>query len=458
MSEFSAQGTRDEVRRLMALAAPVAVSQLGGMLLGVVDMMMLGHVGTAELAAATLGNIILMGTTVPIMGILMGADPLMSQAHGAGDKARIALVAQRAIALIPLISIPLFLAGLFAPQLLALFHQPEQLIPLARTYILINLPALPMFLAFQVGRQYLQARGIVRPAMWIMLAVNLINVFGNWVLIYGHLGAPALGIAGSAISTCITRGTMVLAIVIWIRRARLHEGYWRPWDRRSFEWRGLREIASIGLPITTSLAVEMWAFQIAGLLAGGLGEEALAAHSLVFQILALVFMVPLGVSIGSSVRVGNLIGAGDSKGAQRTAYVALALGGVFMGIVSLGFVAGRNVLPLAFTNEPDLIATAAILFPIAAAFQIVDGSQTICTGILRGMGSTRLPAVAHGIGFYILGLPAAWAMLHTGTAELTDIWWGLCIGLFAVASLMISWVHFRGPATAVALTEVGSGA
>jgi len=451
MSEFSAQGTRDEVRQLLALAAPVAISQLGGMLLGVVDMMMLGHVGAAELAAATLGNIILMGAVIPLMGITMGADPLMSQAHGAGDKARIALVVQRAIVLIPLVSIPLFAAGLFAPELLRLFQQPESLIALAHTYILINLPALPLFLGFQVSRQYLQARGIVRPAMWIMLAVNLINVFGNWVLIYGNLGMPALGLEGSAISTCITRSAMVVAMLVWIRRARLHEGYWRPWDRASFAPRGLLEIARIGAPITMSLAVEMWAFQIAALLAGHLGTESLAAHSLVFQILALVFMVPLGISIGSSVRVGNLIGAGDAAGAQRTAYVALALGGVFMALVSVAFIAGRNVLPLAFTGEPKLIASAALLFPIAAAFQIFDGAQTICTGILRGMGSTRLPALAHGIGFYILGLPAAWLMLHTGKAELTDIWWGLCLGLFVVATLMVSWVRWRGPATAVAL-------
>jgi len=457
MSEFSAQGTRDEVRRLLALAAPVAISQLGGMLLGVVDMMMLGHVGSAELAAATLGNLVLMGTTIPIMGILMGADPLMSQAHGAGDKARIALLAQRALAMIPLVSIPLFIAGFFAPQLLALFHQPEQLIPLARTYILINLPALPLILCFQVGRQYLQSRGIVRPAMWIMLGVNLVNVFGNWVLIYGNLGAPALGLSGSAISTCVTRSAMVVALVIWIRRARLHEGYWRPWDRLSFKLSGLREIAVIGLPITISLAVEMWAFQIAGLMAGGLGEKALAAHSMVFQILALVFMVPLGISIGSSVRVGNLIGAGDSAGAQRTGYVALALAGVFMSVVSMAFVAGRNVLPLAFTSEPELVATAAMLFPIAAAFQIFDGAQTVCTGILRGMGSTRLPAVAHGVGFYALGLPAAWLMLRTGDAELTDIWWGLCIGLMVVSSLMVAWVHWRGPKTAVALAAASAG-
>jgi len=155
------------------------------------------------------------------------------------------------------------------------------------------------------------------------------------------------------------------------------------------------------------------------------------------------------------VRVGNLIGAGDAKGAQRTAYVALLIGGLFMGLISLVFITGRNLLPQAFTSDPELIAMAAVLFPIAAAFQIFDGSQTICTGILRGMGSTRLPAVAHGVGFYLLGLPAAYVMLRTGARELTDIWWGLCIGLFVVSSLMVAWVRWRGPATAVRLDAPG---
>ena len=445
---FRARSTGDEVRRLLQLSGPIAMAQLGSMTLGVVDMMMLGRVGADAMGAAALGHIVMMGTAIPLSGLLMGADPLMSQAHGAGDRKTIARVIQRSLVLVPLLTIPLVLVCLAAPWILAALDQPAHLIPMAWRYILINLPGLPLFLCFGALRQYLQSRGIVRPAMWILLGVNAVNAFANWVLIFGNLGAPALGLDGSAIATCVTRSAMVVAIVVWIRRARLHEGHWLPWGRESF--RGLGQITSIGLPITISLAVEMWAFQASTLMAGSLGEEALAAHTMAFTLISLIFMVPLGLGLASSVRVGNLIGDGDPRGAQRTAWVALGLGAVFMAAVSVVFVALPDVVPRAFTPDPALIALGASVLPIAALFQVCDGAQVISAGILRGMGRTRMPAVAHALGFYVLGLPLAWWLLHHPEGEpgkLTDIWWGLAIGLLVVSGLLVIWVRFRGPAT-----------
>ena len=448
MSQFRVHSTRDEVRRLLQLSGPIALAQLGSMTLGVVDMMMLGRVGSDAMAAAALGNIVMMGTAIPLSGILMGADPLMSQAHGAGDRDKIARVLQRSLVLVPLITVPLFLVCLAAPWILGSLGQPEHLIPDAYRYILINLPGLPLFLCFGALRQYLQSRGIVKPGMWILLGVNLVNALANWVLIFGNLGAPALGLEGSAIATCVTRSAMVLAILAWIRAGRLHDGHWLPWSRASF--RGLGHIAGIGLPITISLAVEMWAFQASTLMAGNLGEAELAAHTLVFNFIALIFMVPLGLGLASSVRVGNLIGDGDPRGAQRTAWVAHGIGAAFMGAISLVLVAFPEAIPRAFTPDRHLITLGATLLPIAALFQICDGAQVISAGILRGMGRTRMPAFAHALGFYALGLPLAWWLLHHPEGEpgkLTDIWWGLAIGLLVVSSVLVAWVHLRGPAS-----------
>jgi len=457
MSEFRVTTTRDEVRRLLQLSGPIAMAQLGSMTLGVVDMMMLGRVGSDAMAAAALGHIVMMGAAIPLSGLLMGADPLMSQAHGRGDKEHIARVVQRSLVLVPLITLPLLLICLCAPWILTALKQPEHLIPAASRYILINLPGLPLFMCFGALRQYLQSRGIVRPGMWILLAVNLVNAFANWVLIFGNLGAPAMGIDGSAISTCVTRSAMVLAIILWIRRARLHEGYWLPWGRESF--RGLGRIVSIGLPITISLAVEMWAFQASSLMAGSLGEVPLAAHALVFNVISLIFMVPLGLGLASSVRVGNLIGDGDPRGAQRTAWVALGLGAIFMASISAVFVALPAAVPRAFTPDPALVALGATLLPIAALFQVCDGAQVIAAGILRGMGRTRMPAAAHALGFYALGLPLAWWLLHHPADEpgkLTDIWWGLAIGLLVVSSVLVAWVRWRGPASLTKESEPAS--
>ena len=393
-------------------------------MLGVVDMMMLGRVGAPEMAAATLGNVILMGITVPLMGLLMGADPILSQSFGAGDSKRIARTLQSTLLLLPLASLPIFIVGFFAPELLRFFGQPEHLIPLAKSYIWINLPSLPLYLGFGVLRQWLQARGIVKPAMWVMLFANIVNVFANWVLIFGNLGAPAMGLEGSAIGTLVTRSTMVLILLAWIRKASLGSGAWLPWARESFCWERQAAILKLGWGIAASFAVEMWGFYAVALIAGRLGERELAGHGLVMNVVSLVFMVPIGLSIASSIRVGNLIGARDPEGAQRTAYIALGLTIAVMATVSLTFVIFRQQLPLIFSKEPELVAIAASLFPIAAVFQIFDGVQGVCGGILRGMGQTRAPALAHAMGLYALGLPFGWYLLHRGEPKLTDIWWG----------------------------------
>ena len=451
MSEFSALGTRDEVRRLLRLALPVAISHLGGMMMGVVDTAMLGRVGTAEVAASTLGHIVIMFVMLPMMGVLMGSDPMMSQAFGARNPKRIALLTQRTLVLVPIVCVPIFLVAWFGPTLLRLGGQPEDVIPMANRYVLINLIGVPFFLGFNVVRQSLQVRGIVKQAMWVMLAMNLFNVLGNWIFVFGNWGAPALGLNGSAITTASVRVLMLICLVGWVWRDKLHVGYWRAWDRASFA--GLGQIVKYGAPIGVALAVEVWAFQASSLMAGPLGTDALAAQAVVFQVISLVFMVPLGLSIAAALRMGNLIGAGDSLGAQRTAHVALGIGAVFMGSMSIVYLLGQDWLPRLFTDDPALLALAAGLFPIAAAFQIFDGSQTICSGILRGMGNTTLPAIAHGVGFYVLGLPAAWVMLHTGEAKLTEIWWGLCLGLMVVSVLLVIYVLKKGPRHAVALAQ-----
>ncbi|MDG1500235.1 MAG: MATE family efflux transporter [Planctomycetota bacterium] len=453
MSEFSVNTTREEVVRLLKLAAPVAGAQLGAQMLGIVDMMMLGRVGGTEMAAATLGNLVLMGITIPLMGLLIGADPLMSQAHGAGHSQRMGRVLQGGILLLPLISIPIFFAGLFAPELLRAFGQPDKVIDLAKNYIYINMPSMPLFLGFSLGRQWLQARSIVRPAVWIVLIANAINAVANWALIFGNLGLPAMGIDGCAIATVVTRSLMLVMLLLWVKRGGLARGAWVPWDRESFRLSHMTQITKYGWAIMISFAVEMWAFQALSLMAGNLGEDSLAAHSLVMQLVSLIFMIPLGIGIAASVRVGNLIGARDPLGAQRTAHVALALTGAFMAMISMVFIVFRNGLPHLFTSDPKLVAIAAGLFPIAACFQLCDGIQGVCGGILRGMGRVRAPALAHALGLYALGLPLGHYLASRHEPEIGDYYWGFCVGLFIVATLLTSWVFLRGPKTVKALEQ-----
>jgi len=202
------------------------------------------------------------------------------------------------------------------------------------------------------------------------------------------------------------------------------------------------------VPVGVQIALEAWAFSGAALLAGVIGTEALAAHTIVLNMAALSFMMPLGVGLAAVTRVGNLIGARRPDDAQRAAWVALTLGAAVMTASAAVFLAFRHELPRLYTSDLAVAALAAGILPIAAAFQIFDGVQVVACGVLRGMGRTRPAAVFNGISYWLLGIPLGWWLGLRAGWGLAGVWWGLCIGLALVASLLVAWVRYRGPARA----------
>lgn len=437
---------RAEVRRVAGLALPVAATQVGTMLLGFVDTVMLGRVGSDALAASAIANVWIYGTTQLALGTLFGLDPIVAQAHGAGRGDVAGRALQRGLVLALLLSVPVALVWLGCERFLLATGQDPALARMAHAYTLVQVPSVPFFLAFHALRQYLQGREMVRPALFVMALANLVHVVANWALIFGHLGAPELGLVGAGIATSLTRIACFGILAWWVLALRLHEGAWVPWSREAFAWSGIREILRFGVPVGFQTSLEVWAFSGAALLAGRLGATAVAAHSVVLNMAALSFMMPLGVGLAASTRVGNLIGAGRPAEAQRAAWVAIALGAGVMTLSAALFVLGRSWLPRIYTNEIDVIALGAAILPIAAAFQIFDGVQVVGCGVLRGMGRTRPAAVFNLLGYWLLGLPlGGWLGLHAGRG-LAGIWWGLAIGLAVVATGLVAWIHFRGPA------------
>jgi MATE family multidrug resistance protein len=335
--------------------------------------------------------------------------------------------------------------------------QDPALARLAQSYTVVQIPSLPFFLAFHALRQYLQGREMVRPALLVIALANVVNALGNWVLIFGHFGAPPLGLVGAGLATGLTRVFCFGLLAWWTVSLRLHHGAWVRWSREAFAWRGLRELLAIGFPVGVQTSLEIWAFSAAALLAGLLDATAIAAHSIALNMAALSFMLPLGVSLAAATRVGNLLGAGRPAAAQRAAWVAMAMGAGVMACSALLFVVGRHWLPRLYTPEADVVALCASILPIAAAFQIFDGTQVVGCGVLRGMGGTRPAAVFNLIGYWVLGLPlGAWLGLRAGHG-LGGIWWGLCIGLAIVAVSLVVWVYRRGPARATALVAPAAG-
>jgi MATE family multidrug resistance protein len=439
---------RAEIRRLTALALPVAATQVSNMLLGVVDTLMLGRFSVEALSAAALANVWIWGTLHVAMGILFGIDPIVAQAHGARDGARAGLALQRGLVLALALSVPLALLWLATEEFLVAMAQEPALAAAAERYTRLQIPSVPFFLAFLALRQYLQGREIVRPALFAIAGANVVNAIANYALIFGHFGMPRLGLEGAALATSLSRVACLIGLLALVVRFGLQRGAWLPWSRRAFAPRGLTEILALGVPVGVQIALEAWAFSGAALLAGRIGSDALAAHTIVLNMAALSFMMPLGIGLAAVTRVGNLIGARRPDDAQRAAWVALVMGAGVMAVSAAVFLGFRHELPRLYTSDLAVGALASAILPIAAAFQIFDGVQVVACGVLRGMGRTRPAALFNAISYWLLGIPLGWWLGLQAGWGLAGVWWGLCIGLALVASLLVAWIRHRGPARA----------
>ena len=442
MPEFSdiADTQKSEFQTLLGLSIPVVAAQLGFMTMGVIDTMMVARIGVAELAAVAIATSWAWSSSSFFQGLVHGMDPLVSQAHGRGDGDGAALALQRGLVIACLSSLPLMALWIATEPLLILLGQDEHVAELAGNYMLARLPSALGFNLFIALRHYLAGRTIMRPAMWVMLIGNVANLFLNWVLIFGHLGFPRLGLLGAGLATGLTNVFLPIGLWLWIRYFRLHEGAWRRWDRNSFTLAGLGRYLRLGIPVGLQLSLEANAFTVAMIMIGWIGVVELAAHQVVINMASFTFMLPLGIAISASVRVGNLIGARDSDRLHIACRTAFAMGGGVMAIAAFIFVAFRQSLPLFYIEDVAVVSLAAVLLPIAGAFQIFDGLQVVGGGLMRGMGRPQAGAIVNLIGFYVIGLPLAWFLAFPAELGIVGIWWGLAAGLGGVALMLCLWV------------------
>lgn len=424
-----------EWRALTAIAMPVVVVQVGLMLMGVVDTLMVGRVSTQALGAVALGNLYVFNVLVIAMGALMALDPLVSQAVGARDAVGITRAVQRGLILSFVLALAVMLAMVPAVPFLEFFRQPAEIIPGAATFIHINAVGVIPFLVFVVLRQSLQAIGRLAPIVFTIVVANLINAALNWVLIFGHLGAPPMGVAGSALATVIGRWAMCLMLLAFAwNELRPHLA---ALDRASLAARPMWRMLALGLPIGVQQFLEVSAFAAVGLLMGTFGTVQVASHQIAINLAALTFMVPLGVGAAAAVRVGNAVGATDLPRARHAARIAYVVGAGFMCTTAALFLALPRQLATLYTSDAALIAIAASLIPIAGVFQIVDGLQAVGAGVLRGLGDTRVPLIAMLLGYWLIGVPVSVALgFKTGMGP-QGLWWGFVAGLAAVAIFLL---------------------
>lgn len=431
---------RDELSALARLAAPVVLVQVGMMMMGTVDAMMVGHFSSEGLAAVALGNVFHWGIVVFVQGILMSLDPLVSQAWGAGDHDAVSRWFQRGLVMAAVLSVPVVLLFWNAEPVLLLLRQPASSVPLAAGWIRAVSWGVPPLLAFFCMRQTLQAIHVVRPVLIVVVVANVANLVGNWALVYGHLGAPAMGTVGSGISTAICRWLMALLLAlgtapalaeVW-RGRRTDENAPSLWTLPPY----LRMLA-LGVPTGLQIGLEVWVFMTVSVLMGWLGSSIQAAHQIAMNLASLAFMVPLGIGAAAAVRVGNAIGRGDPEGSRRSALVALGAGASVMTVSALAFGLLPGLLASAYTEDPELIRLAKLLLPIAALFQIFDGTQAVGSGILRGAADTRAAAVINFVVYWAIGLPVGLLLAFRLGMGPRGLWWGLTLGLALAAVLLV---------------------
>jgi MATE family multidrug resistance protein len=370
-------------------------------------------------------------------------DPLMSQAHGAGDGRKIARTLISGVLLAAMLVPPLWWAWSQTETVMLAFGQAPHLARDAGIYVQTQTYSMVPFLLYLVMRQYLQSRGIVMPALWVIATANVFNVLANWVLIFGNLGFEAQGLVGAAKATAATRSFTFFGLLAWILIARLHEGAWQRPTRASFGLGGVWGIVKLGLPIGAQYMLEGWAFQVSTLMSGRLGEHELAAHTIALNLASLTFMLPMGLSLGAATRVGNLVGAMKPRQAARSARIALAMGAGIMVASAVLFVTLRDRLPYLYTEDITVVALCASILPIAGAFQVFDGIQVVGGAVLRGVGSTRPASVFNLVAYYALGLPLGICLTFGLGWGLQGLWTGLASGLAIVAGILLWWIFTR---------------
>src|SRR5688500_9134950 len=431
----------DEVRELLRLALPVVVVQVGLMLMGVVDTIMIGHYSTPALAAVALGNLYFFTAAVFGMGVLMSLDPVVAQAVGAGDEPAVGRAVQRGLLLALLLTVVISLALAPAEWVLRRLGQPDDVVPLAALYARITIPGVYPFLAFVVLRQTLQSMKLMRPIVVTIVGANLANVALNWVLIFGEFGMPEMGIAGASWAARISRWimTVVLLALGW----RTFRGTLTPFRPETLAITPLLRMIRLGVPIGLQMQLEFGAFAMIGLLMGWIGTTAMAGHQVAINLASLTFMVPLGLGAAAAVLVGQAVGRGDAAGARQASRAALVCGVAFMTASAIVMLLIPGTLARVYSKEADVLAAAVLLIPIAGVFQIFDGIQVVAVGVLRGIGDTRAPVVVNLLGFWMLGVPLSIYLGFRTPLAAAGLWWGLVAGLVAVAIFLLLRVRSR---------------
>jgi MATE family multidrug resistance protein len=439
----SSIGWGNEARRSFALAWPLIVAQLAQNLLFTTDVVLMGWLGPKYLAAGTLANAFLMPFLLLGVGIIGAVAPLVAQARGARNIKAVRRIVRQGLWAAVVVATLLLPVVLNIGPVFAILGQDPEATALAEGYMFIAAWMLYPALGIIAIRSMLAAFDNTRVILVITVLGVIVNALVAYTLIFGHFGFPRLELRGAAIATGSVNVFMFLAMLFYVLRHRRFKRFhilarfWKP------DWTHFRAIFRIGIPIGLTILAEVGLFSVAALLMGRLGTDEVAAHAVALQLAATAFMVPLGLGLAATVRVGIAFGRGDRDGIHKAGWTALAMGTGFMAITCVIFLALPQLLVAIFLNRNDpgnavALGLAATYLGIAGIFQLADGAQVVAAHALRGLSDTKVPMILAILGYWAIGLPVAYVLGFVLDWRGTGIWLGLAAGLAFVAVVLVA--------------------
>ena len=422
-------------KRNLKVALPVMITQAGQVVVQLADNIMVGHVGTAELAGVSFANAIFLIGFITLIGFSQGLTPLVGESFAKGEHKKASHLLRNSLMLnlctYSAIGLLLMAIGFFMPHM----GQDPQVIPFAQPYYFITVASLIPTSFFFTSRFFAEGIGDTRHAMWITVTSNLLNIFLNWVLIFGHFGLPALGVMGAALATLIARIFCAVAFIRVIFHSETFSSYARMALKEKVDKQTLISIAQLSLPIAFSSMLESTAFSFAAIMVGWMGKVELAAHQIANSLGQLSFMVACGIGAAATIRVSHQFGAGKPVETLMAGKASVHMGIFYMSSCALLFILLRNFLPYIYTSDPEVIAYASRLIVVLSLYQISDAVQLTSMASLRGLKDTKRPMMYAAMSYYGIAIPAAYLLGFVFGVGPEGVWYGLLLGLTVAAVL-----------------------
>lgn len=424
-----------EYKKTLRLSIPVIIAQAGQITVGLIDNIMIGKLGTTPFAAASFTNTLFNLVLIFGLGYSFALTPLVGKSWGEKDHKTIGSWIKNGLMANAFMGVILVLVLLIMYFMIPFMGQPESVLQPSKDYLMIlTISVFPM-MVFYGYKQFAEGVGDTKTAMKIMLWANIINTIGNYIFMYGKLGAPEMGLQGAGVGTLISRIFMAVAFIVLFYKKEQYELFVKLYNQSSFCWKRFMKVVKLGIPLGGQTVMEACAFGLCAIMMGWVGEIGMAAHQIAITLSTLGFMIYQGLGAGTTIRVSHYKGQNDKEGIVRATKTAIMIMIIYSTFSVLLYWGARNILPLMFTQDPTVIQLAAQMLIVCGLFQLVDGIQIVIAGTLRGLADARIPAVITFISYFVLSIPFSYMSAFVWGYGAVGIWFGFPLGLFVCACL-----------------------